>query len=131
MGEIDSDFFLEVYPGAAGTKLDSGTTCHSGGSYVNGKGVTVTLGSCQWCHYTYGYDASGDILDTLDPYGLDYLDAGRDASAIAVRDRGPVGERRGCAAFREHFADEYAELDRGGEVLTTSEQSLATFTVGQ
>lgn len=84
MGEIDSDFFLEVYSDAAGTKLDSCTTCHSGGTYINSKGKTVTLGSCQWCHYTYGYDASGDILDTLNPYGADYLGAGRDAAAVAA-----------------------------------------------
>jgi len=84
MGEIDSDSFLEVNPDARGTKLDSCTTCHSGGTYINDKGKPVTLGSCQWCHYTYGYDASGDILDTLNPYGLDYLDAGRDAAAVAA-----------------------------------------------
>ena len=84
MGEIDSDHFLSVYPETAGTKLDSCTLCHSGGSYVNNKGATVTLGSCQWCHYTYGYDASGEILDTLNAYGLDYLDAGRDTHAVAA-----------------------------------------------
>lgn len=84
MGEIDSDFFLEVYPDAAGTKLDSCTTCHSGGTYINDKGKPVTLGSCQWCHEAYGYDASGDILDTLNPYGADYLAAGRDAAAVAA-----------------------------------------------
>ncbi|MGB4593000.1 MAG: GEGP motif-containing diheme protein [Coriobacteriia bacterium] len=82
MGEIDSDFFLEVHPEAAGTKLDSCTLCHSGGSYVDSKGKTVSLGSCQWCHYVYGYDAMGDILVTLNPYGLDYLMSGRVPAAV-------------------------------------------------
>ena len=70
MGEIDSGIFLSVYPDKAGTKLDSCNLCHSGGSYVDGKGKTVTLGSCQWCHYSYGYDSSGDIDSTLNSYGM-------------------------------------------------------------
>lgn len=44
-GEIDSANFLAAYPGAKGTKLDSCTTCHRGGSYVS-QGKTTTLGSC-------------------------------------------------------------------------------------
>jgi hypothetical protein len=82
MGEIDSGIFLSVYPDKAGTKLDSCNLCHSGGSYVDSKGKTVTLGSCQWCHYTYGYDASGNIDDTLNPYGLAYKTNGRNTAAV-------------------------------------------------
>ncbi len=77
MGEMDSDFFLEVHADAAGTKLDSCTTCHGGG--VVGK---ATLGSCEWCHFTYGYDGHGDIMATLNPYGTDYHDAGSDVAAV-------------------------------------------------
>ena len=77
MGEIDSGIFLTVYPEKAGTKLDNCNTCHSGGSYVNTTGKTVALGSCQWCHYKYGYDASGDINETLNAYGKAYKNAGR------------------------------------------------------
>ena len=58
MGEADAPKFLSVYPNKAGTKLDQCTLCHSGGSYVSG-GKTVVMGSCQWCHYKYGYDKSG------------------------------------------------------------------------
>jgi hypothetical protein len=80
-GDTDSVNFRTVYPDKVGTKLDSCTLCHSGGSYESG-GKTTVLGSCQWCHYKYGYDASGNIDDTLNPYGKDYLKNGRNDSAI-------------------------------------------------
>ena len=80
-GEADAPRFLAAYPDKAGTKLDQCSTCHAGGSYVSG-GKTTTLGSCQWCHYKYGYDKSGDITATLNPYGLAYKAAGRTAAAL-------------------------------------------------
>ena len=83
MGEADSPKFQEAYPDLAGSKLDSCTLCHQGGQYVDSTGNTRTLGTCQWCHYTYGYDASGDIKETINPYGNDYLKAGRSVGACA------------------------------------------------
>ena len=71
-GEADEPNFLLAYPNKAGTKLDSCSLCHSGGSYTS-SGKTTTLGSCQWCHYKYGYNKSGDITATLNPFGKDYL----------------------------------------------------------
>jgi hypothetical protein len=81
-GEQDSPKFLAVYPQTAGTKLDHCATCHTGGSYVNSQQKTVSLGSCQWCHYSYGYDASGNIVDTLNNYGKDYFYNGRSEAAL-------------------------------------------------
>jgi hypothetical protein len=81
-GEKDADKFLEAYPSMAGTKLDNCNLCHSGGSYVNYKGKTVELGSCQWCHETYGYDGAGEIEDTINVYGAAYKAAGRNAAAV-------------------------------------------------
>jgi len=81
-GENDSDNFISVYPDKAGTKLDQCALCHSGGQYEKSPGVWVSLGSCQWCHYSYGYDGSGNILNTMNAYGKDYHDNGRNASAI-------------------------------------------------
>ena len=80
-GESDAPNFLLAYPSMAGTKLDSCTLCHTGGSYTS-SGKTTTLGSCQWCHYKYGYDKSGDITATLNPYGKDYLAQGRNVAAF-------------------------------------------------
>ena len=85
MGEIDSGIFLSVYTDKVGTKLDSCTVCHSGGSYQSG-GKTVSLGSCQWCHYKYGYDAHGNIDDTLNSYGMAYKGAGRNSAAVQAID---------------------------------------------
>jgi len=84
MGDTDSDVFLSVYPDKAGSKLDSCALCHTGGKYEKKPGVWASMGSCQWCHYTYGYDQSGDIAQTLNPYGRDYLAKGRSASAITA-----------------------------------------------
>ena len=81
-GEQDAGVFLTAYPDKAGTKLDSCNLCHSGGQYVDQKGKTVNLGSCQWCHYIYGYDKTGDIHQTLNAYGWDYLSHGRNAQAL-------------------------------------------------
>lgn len=80
-GEADADKFLEAYPDKAGTKLDHCATCHSGGEYER-RGSMVSLGSCQWCHHSYGYDGSGNIVDTLNTYGVDYFVAGRTAEAL-------------------------------------------------
>jgi hypothetical protein len=81
-GEKDADKFLQAYPAKAGTKLDNCNLCHSGGSYVNSKGKTVGVGSCQWCHQTYGYDGAGVIEETINSYGAAYRNAGRNAEAV-------------------------------------------------
>ncbi len=83
MGEADAPKFQQAYPDLKDSKLDDCTLCHQGGSYVDTGNKTRTLGTCQWCHYTYGYDASGDITKTINPYGKDYLNAGRSVSAFA------------------------------------------------
>ena len=80
-GERDADKFLSVYPDKAGTKLDQCALCHSGGAYES-KDELVSLGSCQWCHYSYGYDGSGNIQDTMNAYGRDYKTNGRNADAV-------------------------------------------------
>jgi hypothetical protein len=77
-GESDAPKFLATYPDKAGTKLDHCALCHSGG--MQGK---KTLGSCQWCHYKYGYnEPHGDILATLNSYGRAYLNEGRSVAAL-------------------------------------------------
>jgi len=82
-GEADAPKFVEAYPNLANSKLDSCALCHAGGEYEKKPGKFVTVGSCQWCHMTYGYDGSGDIEETLNPYGTDYKSAGRNVSAFS------------------------------------------------
>lgn len=81
-GEGDAATFTSAYPARAGTKLDSCALCHAGGTVTVG-GKTTVMGSCQWCHSTYGYAAPhGDLAATLNAYGKDYLAAGRSAGAL-------------------------------------------------
>lgn len=75
-GERDADKFLNVY-NKKGTKLDHCALCHSGGTGSKGE-----VGSCQWCHMTYGYDGAGDISETMNTYGIAYKAAGRNEDAI-------------------------------------------------
>jgi len=82
MDEQDSEKFLQIYPEKKDTKLDSCALCHSGGSYEKKPGVFISMGSCQWCHYKYGYDATGNIVETLNSYGKDYYVGGRNADAV-------------------------------------------------
>jgi hypothetical protein len=83
-GEKDSPNFLAQYPDKAGTKLDYCALCHTGGKYEQKPGKWVSLGSCQWCHYSYGYEGTGNIIDTLNAYGKDYLVSGRNQGALAA-----------------------------------------------
>ena len=85
-GERDADKLLDAYPAKTGTKLDNCNLCHSGGAYVNSKGRTVELGSCQWCHQTFGYDGVGDIEETINNYGAAYQNTGRTAQAVTQID---------------------------------------------
>ena len=82
-GEADAPKFVEAYPELADSKLDSCALCHAGGEYEKKPGKFVEVGSCQWCHMTYGYDGSGDIEETLNPYGTDYRNAGRNVTAFS------------------------------------------------
>ncbi|MBF0378946.1 MAG: hypothetical protein HQK72_15920 [Desulfamplus sp.] len=82
-GEHDSGNFTAIYQDKAGTKLDHCGLCHTGGSYTNSTGKSVTMGSCQWCHYTTDYGKQNDKIDqTMNAYGKAYKDNGRNQSAI-------------------------------------------------
>jgi len=81
-GEQDSGNFTAVYPDKVATKLDHCALCHTGGEYIDDRDRTVSAGSCQFCHATYGYDGSGNIIETLNNYGKDYLINGRNQAAV-------------------------------------------------
>lgn len=82
-GERDSAIFLGVHPGKAGGKLDQCALCHCGGR-LERNGASAVVGSCQWCHFRYGYDMKGSLADTLNAYGRDYLEHGRSAAAVTA-----------------------------------------------
>jgi hypothetical protein len=82
-GERDSVNFLKVHPDKAGGKLDQCALCHGVGQ-LEKNGVQAVVGSCQWCHFKYGYDMKGALAETLNAYGRDYLAHGRDAAAVSA-----------------------------------------------
>jgi hypothetical protein len=81
----DTDYLalLSSDPSLKGTAGDSCATCHRVGSVPDPEkpGAMRHENYCEYCHsvYTYG---KGDIRQTLNPYGLDYLAAGRSVEAI-------------------------------------------------
>ncbi|MEN6326623.1 MAG: GEGP motif-containing diheme protein [Syntrophomonas sp.] len=78
--DTDSNNFLAAYSSATGTKLDNCYLCHTGGT-VSGK----SKDSCDYCHLTFGFTAPhGDITNTLNQFGKDYLQAGRSQAAFAT-----------------------------------------------
>ena len=81
MGEIDSGHFLSVFPDKAGTKLDSCNLCHSGGSYRPRRedGQPRKLSVVPLQVRTSKQSTPANLEATLNPYGLDYLLAGRSA----------------------------------------------------
>lgn len=106
MGEPDTPNFLQAYPDKAGTKLDNCVLCHTGGSYNQASGKRVDLGSCQWCHHTFGYDGKGDSTATLNSFGKDYRSNGRNVAAIrAIEKNDPDGD--GFATVDEIHALRY------------------------
>lgn len=83
-GDADNDarVFLNVYPNAAGTKLDNCALCHGGGVYTSG-GKSTTMGSCQYCHAITNYGKlPAAFVSTLNSFGSDYLNHGRNEAAL-------------------------------------------------
>ena len=76
----DISNFLAVYPFAKSTKLDDCSLCHTSGKI--GKN---TYGSCDYCHQVYKTQPPhGNILDTLNSYGLAYNGAGGNQAALTA-----------------------------------------------
>jgi len=90
--------------------------------------ATCKAASCQWCHYSFGYNKSGDILSTLNPYGKAYLAAGRSADAVrAIEGLDSDGD-----GFKN--ADEIAALRFPGDATDDPTKVAApyrVYTIGQ
>ncbi|MHC1727980.1 MAG: GEGP motif-containing diheme protein, partial [Syntrophobacteraceae bacterium] len=84
--EKDATIFLNVYPDAAGTKLDNCALCHGGGKYTDPKTQkTTAMGSCQYCHAVTNYGTQADQYGTtLNPFGAAYQANGRDETALKL-----------------------------------------------
>lgn len=85
-GDTDSELALQAYPAIAGSKLDNCALCHTGGEYEKKPGFFISMGSCQWCHYSFGYDSGGDITSTLNSYGEAFNSHGKNVEALTAID---------------------------------------------
>jgi hypothetical protein len=82
----DINLLVAVYPEIAGTRLDDCQTCHRGGE-VTSRGRSRYRNPCDYCHYVPFPDPRAEgtpttIEQTLNPFGLAYREAGRDARAL-------------------------------------------------
>lgn len=79
----DPNALLAAYPALKDTPMDSCATCHRNGSVpVAGQpGVKRYENNCDYCHAVYVY-GKGDVKDTLNAYGKNYLTAGRSLAAV-------------------------------------------------
>ena len=98
--DTDYNALLSSDPSLKGTAVDSCSTCHRVGSVPDPEkpGAMRHENYCEYCHsvYTYG---KGDIRLTLNPFGVDYLAAGRGVGAIkaiAARDSDGDGAPNGA-----------------------------------
>jgi len=88
--DVDINNFVKTHPSAVGTRLDDCQTCHKGGMVNNGVS-DVHANPCDYCHYIIHPPAGWTGLpttfyETLNPYGAEYNDTGRDGKALLEMD---------------------------------------------
>ncbi len=77
--DVDVNNLVRVYNALVGTKLDDCGTCHTGEM----DGDSQVGNACDWCHELMVHGSGGHTYyETLNPYGKDYMDEGRDIPAI-------------------------------------------------
>lgn len=87
--DLDVTNFVNVYPDAVGTRLDDCQTCHRGGTFTEAdSGSRTSKSPCDFCHLII-HPAEGLVelqprsyRETLNDYGLAYVDAGRSRAAL-------------------------------------------------
>jgi hypothetical protein len=123
-GDTDSNNLVAVYPSIVGTRLDDCQTCHVG-RIEDGK---LAGSSCDRCHELVLHGGGGTARETLNAFGLDYLEAGRSRDAIErIKRRDSDGD--GHSNDAELGAGRYPGSQRSmpGQVVAT----LRTVTVEQ
>lgn len=76
--DVDINAFCRVYPSAVGTRLDDCHTCHTGEM----SGGTQVGNACDYCHELMLEQSGHTYRETLNAYGTDYMDQGRNIDAI-------------------------------------------------
>jgi len=128
--DLDSNNFVTIYRHALGTRLDDCQTCHKGDTFSYGTGDdlrSVYVNACDYCHliqhpqgdYIFNEPQPTGYGDTLNPYGLDYREAGRDQEALRQ-----IGGDDSDGDTHAN-ADEIADLKYPGDPLSMPGQPVA------
>jgi hypothetical protein len=92
--DLDVNYFVNAYRDTVGTRLDDCQTCHKAATLSVGDATNieyVVKNACDFCHLIQWPDPDGfnepqptTFAETLNPFGQDYLDAGRNQAAFAA-----------------------------------------------
>lgn len=126
--DADMNNFVSVYPDTIGTRLDDCQTCHKGDTFTYDKGgqiASVYKNACDYCHLIQHPDATfiepqpAGYADTLNPYGADYVKAGRSRQAL----KDIAGDDSDSDSFSNQ--DEIADLKYPGDPDSQPGQQVA------
>jgi hypothetical protein len=112
--DLDSNNLVSVYPSLVGTRLDDCQTCHTG-KIEEGK---LAGSSCDHCHQLMLEETGHTFIETLNAFGLDYYNAGRDMDALkSISDKDSDGD--GYSNDEELKAQRYpgSELSQPGQTI--------------
>lgn len=76
----DTNNLVNAYPAMVGTRLDDCQTCHIG--KIDKATGDLVSNPCDYCHELMVQGTGHSFSETLNPYGLDYLTAGRTVAAM-------------------------------------------------
>ena len=128
--DIDITNFVNVYPNTVGTRLDDCQTCHRGDIFLNvERNRLESKNPCDFCHLIIhpveGYEEPLPTAyeDTLNEYGLAYLEAGESEEALRTID-GDDSDGDGA-----DNGTEIAALRYPGDAFSTPAQETAPMVV--
>jgi hypothetical protein len=113
---MDAENLVTIYPSIVGTRQDDCQTCHTG-KIEDGR---LAGSACDYCHDLVLHGTGHGARETLNPFGLDYLDAGRSREALR-RIAGDDSDGDGFSNGEELLAGRYP-----GSALSMPGQAVAT-----
>lgn len=120
--EADGDTLVAAYPFLVGTRLDDCQTCHAGVMEAD----RLIGSSCDHCHALLVHKGGGSPGETLNPFGLAYLEAGRSTESLRTIEEGDA-DGDGYANGAELTAGRYPGSPRSQPGQETA--TLLTLTV--
>lgn len=112
--DTDINNLVAAYPALTGTRLDDCQTCHTG-TIEDGR---LVRNSCDHCHDLLLLATGHGTRETLNEFGLDYLEGGRSREALE-RIRGADSDGDGFSNDEELLAGRYpgSERSRPGQAV--------------